>query len=87
MENIIERIGMWLCVIATIMALVILVFLVIKEYNSPSKDFVKSCSSECKDLNLSFYKVDYVNSYGGGNYFCYCLDNDNLPRNIGVTHG
>lgn len=67
----------------------LLIYLAINDSIKDSKkDYRMSCTTECSSLGLTFYKVDVTRSYGG--YYdrlCYCLDKDNVPRNIGVTNG
>jgi hypothetical protein len=52
--------------------------------SAPSAANIQACSSNCSAINQDFYKLDEVRTYGYTNYYCYCINKEKQPINIGT---
>ena len=49
-----------------------------------SDQLKESCKTECAKYDYQYMKVDVITSRSTNNYECYCLDEDNKPKSIGI---
>ena len=49
-----------------------------------SDNIKESCENECAKYDYQYMKVDVITSRSTNNYECYCLDENDKPKSIGI---
>ena len=68
----------------TIILMLIIILVLSGCVGKVSDELKEQCESECKEYDYEYLKVDVITSRSTDNYECYCLDEEQKPKSIGI---